>query len=199
MKTLKHLSALLVAAATLSHTDAAQAQTSQWRGTCHVTFGGKSTLHDFEGTVDSEPFTVTVTGIENPATAKASSEVTVKAENMETDNDKRDAEMHKTLDVSTFPEIKVSISDLTSASSKPKTGGSFPQPTVIPFTLAIKGKTLHLSGSVNDWAYTEDKISFTVSFPVSLKDADIKPPSVLGLIKVKDEITVQGKLSLTRK
>ena len=196
---MKTLTALLIAVASLSLADSANAQTSQWSGTCHVTFGGKSTLHDFEGTVDSEPFIVTITGIDNPANAKASSVVTVKADNMDTDNDKRDTEMYKTLDTTTYPEIKVSIADLTAAATKPKTGGTFPQPTVIPFTLDIKGKTLPLTGSVSDWTYAEDKISFTVSFPVSLKDADIKPPSVLGLIKVKDEITVQGKLSLTRK
>ena len=196
---MKTLTALLIAVASLGLADSANAQTSQWSGTCHVTFGGKSTLHDFEGTVDSEPFIVTITGIDNPANAKASSVVTVKADNMDTDNDKRDTEMYKTLDTATYPEIKVSIADLTAAATKPKTGGTFPQPTVIPFTLDIKGKTLPLTGSVSDWTYAEDKISFTVSFPVSLKDADIKPPSVLGLIKVKDEITVQGKLSLTRK
>lgn len=190
---------LLIALIGFCPTHHIQAQNASWSGTCHVTFSGKSTLHDFDGTVDSEPFAVTISDIDHPAKARASAVITVKADNMDTENEKRDAEMRKCLDTAAYPEIQASLTALTAAATQPKTGAAFPQPTVIPFTLAIKGKTLELTGSVTDWSHTEDKISFTLSFPVSLKDADIQPPSVLGVIKVKDEISVKARVSLSRK
>lgn len=73
------------------------------------------------------------------------------------------------------------------------------RPTVVPFKMTLMGKTHELSGQVSDWSYSEKAVSSTVSFPVSLKDCGIKPPNVLGLVKVKDEILVKASLALKRK
>jgi len=175
------------------------AQSSEWGGTCKVAFAGKSTLHDFDGTVSAEPFTVTITNFENPASADASAEVLVKASKMDTGNKKRDVEMRKSLDLDTYPEISVSVKNLTAEKTNPRTSGAAPEPTVIPFTLKLKGKTHQLTGKVSDWSYADDRITCTVSFPISLSEAGIKPPSVLGLVKVKDGIAVTARLSLARK
>lgn len=174
------------------------AQSSDWNGACRVTFSGKSTLHPFEGKVDAEPFTVSIQNFETPATARASASVVVKVAKMDTDNEKRDAEMRKSLDAATYSEIRVSVKDLAPEATNPKMAGELPQPTVIPFQLHIKGKTLSVKGRVSDWSYADNQIRFTISFPVSLAAAGIKPPSVLGLVKVKDEVSVAAKLKLTR-
>lgn len=175
----------------------ALAQSSDWKGACRVTFSGKSTLHPFEGKVDAEPFTVSIQNFDTPAKAKASANVVVKVAKMDTDNEKRDVEMRKSLDAATYPEIRVSVKDLVPEATSPRMNGEVPQPTVIPFQLGLKGKTLSVKGRVSDWSYADDQISCTISFPVSLAAAGIKPPSVLGLVKVKDEISVTARLKLT--
>ena len=85
------------------------------------------------------------------------------------------------------------------AETRPAADGPVPRPTVVPFEMTLMGKTHEISGQVSDWSYSEKAVSFTVSFPVSLKDCGIKPPSVLGLVKVKDEILVKASLALKRK
>lgn len=186
----------------LSFTLSAAAQetaASAWDGACAVTFDGKSTLHNFTGKVKSEPFVVKIKNVDDPAKASASSTVTVKVENMGTDNEKRDKAMRKSLDATTYPEIQVSIADLVPQATQPQPGGDFPAPTVIPFALSLKGKTQQLTGAVSNWKYGADRISFTVRFPVSLKASGIKPPSVLGIVKVDDTIEVSADLTLSRR
>ncbi|MCB1207573.1 MAG: YceI family protein [Verrucomicrobiae bacterium] len=176
-----------------------QAGEAEWTGTCKVHFSGESTLHDFEGTVATEPFTVSVSDMTEPSRATATSRVVVKAASMNTDNEKRDVEMHKCMDVTTHPEIVVEVDHLAVADTKPAADGPVPRPTVVPFKMTLMGKTHELTGRVSDWSYSDEGVSFTVSFPVSLKAAGIKPPSVLGVVKVKDEILVKASLSLKRK
>ena len=188
--------ALILLAGTLL---VSRADESKWSGTCQVHFSGKSTLHDFEGTVPAEPFTVTIADASDPAKATATSSVVVKAAGMDTGNDKRDVEMHKCMDVATHPEIVVELDHLAVAATKPAADGPVPRPTVISFKMTLKGKTHEVSGQISEWSYSEKEASFKVSFPVSLKECGVTPPNVLGLVKVKDEILVSASLNLTRK
>jgi len=171
---------------------------NDWSGTCRVTFSGESTLHDFSGTVDAEPFTVSISSSSDLANARASRHVEVKAAGMNTDNKKRDKEMHKCMEVKTFPEIVVDLSDLPVSDTKPVLDGPVPRPTVIPFTMTLKGREHQLTGKVSNWIYNDDSVDCTVSFPVSLAKSGITPPSVLGLVKMKDEIQVTAALHLKR-
>ena len=174
-------------------------QTEKWSGNCDITFFGTSTLHNFTGHVKAEPFTVSISDLSDQSKARASGKVSVKAGKMLTGDKKRDAKMYSVLATKTFPNITVEISDLKAAATKPVSGGKVLKPTVIPFTLNLKGKKQHLTGRVTDWSYSDGSISYTVSFPVSLKASGLKVPTVLGFIKVGDEIKVQAKLRLKRK
>ena len=190
--------ACLALALTSASAISAFAQSSEWSGTCQVHFAGKSTLHDFDGTVTAEPFSVKIANFDTPAQASATSVVSVKAAKMDTGNEKRDKAMRKCMEVDTFPEITVSVKDLSPELTSPRMEGPMPEPTVIPFKMSLKGKTHDVTGKVSDWSYREDKISCTVSFPVSLSAAGIKPPSVLGMVKVDDRIEVAAHLKLSR-
>lgn len=175
-----------------------RSQEARWTGICKVRFSGESTLHDFEGSVSAEPFTVTISDMANPGKATATSRVAVRASGMETGNEKRDAEMRKCMEVSSHPEIVVVVDHLAVAATKPAADGPVPRPTVVPFRMTLKGKTHELTGRVSDWSYSDHRVSFSVSFPVSLKESGIKPPGVLGVVKVKDEIQVKASLVLQR-
>jgi len=170
----------------------------KWNGTCEILFSGKSTLHDFAGTVNAEPFTVAISNMTDKSTAKASSKVMVKAAKMDTKSKKRDAKMHDVMKVSTFPDIVVDVVNMTPKNTRPVLDGAVPRPTVIPFSLTIKGKKQQITGTVSNWSYTDNIIMCTVSFPVSLKTSGLVVPTVLGFIKVGDQILVRAKMTLKK-
>jgi hypothetical protein len=169
-----------------------------WSGTCAITFSGKSTLHNFAGSVEAEPFTVTISNPGDPAKAGISGRVTVKAAKMDTGNKKRDVNMREAMEVITYPDIVAEVTDWVLAKAGPAEDGSPPHPAAIPFTLTIKGKKHKLRGTVTDWSSTGNTITCAISFPVSLKTSGIVVPSVLGLIKVDDQIQVKAKLVLKK-
>ncbi|MCF6311976.1 MAG: YceI family protein [Verrucomicrobiales bacterium] len=198
MRSFTHLFLLTVAILCLTNNQTIAQDDAQWNGSCEVTFFGKSTLHNFTGTVKTEDFTVTLSNLNDVKSAKISSQVTAKAAKMDTKSTNRDAKMHEVLQVTAFPNIEVKLNDLMASNTNPITEANIPRPTIIPFTLTIKGKKQQITGKVSDWAYADDKITCSVSFPVSLKKSKLVVPSVLGFIKVQDEILVVAKLSLKK-
>lgn len=174
-------------------------QTEQWAGNCDITFSGSSTLHKFKGTVKAEPFIISISDLSDKAQANATGKVIVTASKMDTGNKKRDANMDNSMATKTFPEIAVDIGKLNAAATRPVTSGEILRPTVVPFTMNLKGKKQQKVGKVADWSYSDGNISFTVTFPVSLKASGITVPSVLGIVKVADVIQVSAKLNLKRK
>lgn len=168
-----------------------------WKGSCEIKFSGTSTLHNFSGTVSAEPFTVTVTGIEKPATAQLAGVVKVKAADMDTAKPKRDQKMHDSMDVSTHTEVVVTLPKGTNmAQTKPATENEKLRPTQIPFTLTLLGKDQQMVGTISNWKHADGIATFKVTFTVSLKASGIKVPAVLGFVRVGDEITVEADLVL---
>ncbi len=174
------------------------ASAQKWSGHCEITFSGNSTLHDFTGKVSAEPFTVTTANLDDPDRATASSSVVVKVSKMNTDNDKRDAKMMEVMDAANHPTITVDVDNLKASETEPVMEGGSPRPTVIPFSLKLKGREHQMTAKVVGWRFSGDEIRCEVAFPVSLKEAGIKPPNVLGVVKVADEIEVNAKLTLKR-
>lgn len=189
---------LLAAVIFVSAPASLHAGENDWAGTCRVTFSGESTLHDFTGTVDAEPFTVSISSMTDLEKAKASSHVVVKAADMDTGNKKRDVEMRKCLDAATYPEIVVDFTDLPVSATKPVSEEAGPRPTVVPFTMSLKGREHKMTGSISNWSNKGDEVDCVVTFPVSLSASGITPPGVLGVIKVKDEIKVSAAIHLKR-
>ena len=170
---------------------------SPWKGSCEIKFSGTSTLHDFTGTVSAEPFTVSVTGIDDPATTQLAGVVKVKAVDMDTAKPKRDKKMRESMDVTTYTDIAVTLpKGMNTTLTKPVTESGQPRPTQIPFTLTLLGKDQQKAGTVSGWKYSDGVASFKVSFSVSLKASGIKVPAVLGFVRVGDEIKVEADLVL---
>ena len=42
-----------------------------------------------------------------------------------------------------------------------------------------------------------ERVTFDLEFPVSLGEFDLKPPSVLGIIRVGDKVSVKATFTLT--
>jgi polyisoprenoid-binding protein YceI len=151
-----------------------------------MTFSGSSTLHDFSGHAQTEPFRLVRTLGAEGRTASWAAEVDLRVSGLSTDNGRRDANMRKMLDASTFPTIHGSIAHAPVAADAPVS---------VPLTLEIRGQRHAVAASVHNWRETLDGVSFEIEFALSLDSFHLKPPSVLGVIKVGDTVNVAGRVT----
>jgi polyisoprenoid-binding protein YceI len=168
----------------------------KWSGSGSIRFLGKSTLHDFTGTVAIAPFTLTVDDPESRDNATLSGTLTASVAKMDTQDEKRDENMRASLEAAKHPLISVALSRVKVADTKPQWEGRLPKPATVPFELTILGKTKAHTGRVTSWSEKQGAVTMVVAFPVSLKDYNIKVPTVLGVIRVKDTIEVEATIEL---
>ena len=144
-----------------------------------VTFEGTSTLHDFHGTAESDPAELAV----EPAAGGRvwSAAVRVPAARLSTDHRKRDANMFKMLETGLFPAIAGRI-------ERAPVPADAPQP--VDLLLELHGTNHAVKAEVGEWRETPDLVEFRLSFPVSLAAFNLRAPSVMGMIRVGDEVRV---------
>lgn len=163
---------------------AGYAQAEAMSGKCSIDFKGYSTLHDFEGHVRSQPYTVEVNRGADGAEQWAA-KLAVPAAQMDTQHRRRDKNMHALLRVLQFPLIEGSV-----APADPVLYRGAANPPALPIALTIAGRANTLQATVKNWQENERRVQFDVEFPVSLKQFGLKPPSVMGVIRVDDRVDV---------
>jgi len=161
-------------------------------GECFIEFTGHSTLHDFRGTVHSQPFEVLVEKAENGAETW-SVDVSVTAEQMNTGNGLRDKNMRALLRVSDFPLIRGSV-----VRAAPAAFRSSAAPAKLPLKLSLLARDAEVEADVSNWQEDENRIEFDMAFPVSLGQYGLKPPSMMGMIKVGDRVDVLAHVILKK-
>ncbi|MEZ0275617.1 MAG: YceI family protein [Roseimicrobium sp.] len=168
--------------------------TEKWDGTAGIAFDGTSTLHNWGGKVSAEPFAATIeTGADGKPTS-LSAAVKVKAAGMDTDNDKRDANMYKAMKVADHPLIEGKFQDVSFASIMPdgKT------PSKLPFSLTLVGKRHDVAATVSNWKLSGDTATFDLNFNLSLKECGITVPAAMLVVKVGDTVKVSAAVKLVR-
>jgi hypothetical protein len=156
-----------------------------YRGSCTVVFQASSTLHDIEGNGRCQPFTVEETEglLHVPA-------LNVAVSGMETGNDRRDRQMREMFEAEQFPLItgtagSVSLKDFRRAQAA-GSGGT----EQLAIRLQIRDVTNPVTARVRNLVTTAAKITADLDFSLSLADYQLKPPSVLGIIRVGDQVNV---------
>lgn len=149
----------------------------RWPAEAIIRFNGTSTLHDFGGTIAAQPFVLTVVSNTWSATAD------VLAAQMNTASEGRDRNMHKMLDTNSHPRLRGSVSQ----APVPLAG-----PTNATLRFQIRNQAHDLPVRVENWTETAERIAFHAAWEVSLKQYGLKPPSVLGVIRVGDKVKVEA-------
>ena len=167
---------------------------AQWRGTSTIQFSGTSTLHDWSGTVPTEPFAATVTMDENDKPVALKAQVTVKAVKMDTKEPDRDKKMRASMKVADFPLISGTFDTPFDNVMKPGQKA----PSRLPFKLTLLGKEHPMEGVISNWSLKDDMATFDLDFDLSLKACGISVPSVLLVIRVGDVIKVHATVKLVR-
>ena len=167
-------------------------------GECSIRFFGKSTLHDFAGQAACQPFVLQTQGDESGRQVIEPTVVAVPVSRMDTDNDGRDKKMWAMFDGTNFPEIKGHFAaldpDVVLEQLKATENGQ----GSLEFDLQIREVTQHIKANTNVLTITPEQIVFTMEFPLSLASFELKPPSVMGIIRVADEVRVEVQTTLHR-
>ena len=165
---------------------ACQAESSlpeQWPAEAVIRFSATSTLHDFGGEVAAQPFLLTL--VSNRWVAEAD----VLSGTMATDNDKRDAKMHDMFNTNDYPHLHGKVIFGFSPSNAP---------TNAVLRLKIRDQEHDLQVRISDWVQTKTNLHFQAEWRVSLKQFKLKPPSVVGVIRVGDTVTLNAEVTASR-
>lgn len=167
--------------------------TQTWNGRAKINFDGTSTLHEWGGSVNCEPFktTVVVDDAGKPQRVKAT--VSLQAAKMDTANAKRDEKMRVAMQVENHPTISAQIDAPAEAIA-----ADLKTPAKLPLNLDLLGRQQQIEASITNWKYNGTKASFDLEFPISMKASGINVPSVLYLIRVGDTVKVRASVTLTK-
>ncbi len=176
--------------------------TSAWgsdlKGSCQIEFFGTSTLHDFSGQASCQPFVFAVSEDAQVGLRFKGQEISVAVFGMDTDNKKRDKKMREMFEVEKFPLIQGSLGLITPQMIREFAAGRTDKKGQLPFDLKIRDINNPQTARVSNLQEDDKQLSFDLGLDLSLKTYQIKPPSVLGLIRVGDQVGLKIHVLLNK-
>lgn len=148
-----------------------------------IQFNGTSTLHDFGGRLSTQPFLLILSN----GTWSANADVL--SSQMSTAIEKRDVNMHEMLGTNQHPKIQGTVT------AAPMPG---PAGTNVMLRLKIREQARELPARVSAWTESATEIKFHADWELSLKDYGLKPPSVIGVIRVGDRVKLQADVTASK-
>ncbi len=147
----------------------------------HITFTGDSTLHAFSGEATAEAPTWM-----RQTNGAWRVDLHVRAADLHTGHDKRDRNMWRMLEGELFPTLSGFMEDLPALAP----GGS----ATHRLRLRIHGRELEVPATITAAPGADGAPQLDVHFVVSLQALALKPPAVLGLIRVHDTVDVHVRI-----
>jgi hypothetical protein len=117
---------------------------------------------------------------------------------MDTDNSSRDKKMYAMFEQDKYPEIQVLFADLDPDVVLPQLQATGAVPGSLEFDLRIREISQSVRAEIRDLVVTPERILFVMEFPLSLDSFQLKAPSVLGFIRVDDQVRVEASVFLRR-
>ena len=194
------LLATLVAVISSSSAGAASADVpvvARFLGACDIAFLVPSTLHDVSGSVRCQPFTVRIARDASGKEVIPVVEVEVPVSAMDTRNRSRDGQMREMFRSDRFPRIRGAAHDVDVERLREEMGKGREGKAPLDLLLRIRDVERKIRAVASNLKESGDRVTFDVEFPVSLGEFDLKAPSVLGVIRVGDKISVKATFTLT--
>lgn len=155
-------------------------------GTCTADYSVKATMDSFVGHVTSEPASVDL--------AKDDSlTITVGIAHMGSGNAKRDLEMLHMFNATNFPLIVGTAKSAALNALAPSAAS-----VDLPLDVTIHGATKSLAAKVSNVSRSDTNLTFEAAFTVPLRDFGLKPPSIMKLIRVDNEVHVVAHVALAK-
>ena len=194
------LLATMAAAVSSSPAGAAPAEppaSATIRGGCDVAFLVTATLHDVPGSARCLPFEAVLARDAGGREVIPTVEVEVPVEGMDTRNKSRDRHMREMFGAERFPRIRATSQDVDVERLRVETGKGRDGDASIDLHLRIRDVERKVRATVSNLKESGDQVTFDLEFPVSLGEFDLKAPSVLGIIRVGDKVSVKSTFRLT--
>jgi polyisoprenoid-binding protein YceI len=166
-------------------------------GTCDISFLVDVTFHDVTGSARCQAFSFQIARDASGKEVVPIVEVEVPVEGMETGNKSRDKDMREMLRATDFPRIHASARDLPVDRLREEIGKGNAGDASIPILLRIRDVERTIRAAASNLKESGEQVSFDIEFPVSLKEFGLKAPSVFGIVRVGDKVTVKTKFQLT--
>ena len=96
-----------------------------------------------------------------------------------------------------FPRIHATAHDVDVERLRVETGKGREGVASIGLLLRIRDVERKVRATAGNLKESGERITFDLEFPVSLGEFDLKPPSVLGIIRVGDKVSVKATFTLT--
>ena len=166
-------------------------------GACDIGFFVTSTLHDFPGSARCQPFTV---GIVRDASGKEVIpvlRVEVPVAGMSTRNGTRDRQMREMFQSDRYPGIRGTAHDVDVGRFRAEMGKGGEGKVPLDLVLGIREAERKVHAMASGLKTSGDRVTFDLEFPVSLGEFGLTPPTVFGIIRVGDKVTVKARFTLT--
>jgi polyisoprenoid-binding protein YceI len=124
-------------------------------------------------------------------------EVEVPVAGMDTRNTTRDGKMREMFLAERFPRIHAAAHDVDVERLRVETGKGREGVASIDLLLRIRDVERKVRATAGNLKESGERVTFDLEFPVSLGEFDLKPPSVLGIIRVGDKVSVKATFTLT--
>ena len=193
------LPAILVAVLSPSSAGGAKAEPAPAtiRGVCDVAFLITSTLHDIPGSARCLPFEAVLARDAAGNLVIPSVEVEVPVAGMETRNKTRDGQMREMFQSERFPRIHAAARDVDVDRLRMELGKGREGKAPLDLILRIRDMERTVRAMTGNLKESGERVTFDLEFPVPLGEFDLKPPSVLGIIRVGDKVYVKATFTLT--
>ena len=167
------------------------------RGACDVAFLVTSTLHDFPGSARCLPFEAVLGRDAAGRRVIPSVEVEVPVAGMDTRNKSRDGQMREMFRSERFPRIHAAAQDVDVERLRVEIGKGREGNASFDLLLRIRDVERKVRATASNLKESGERVTFDLEFPVSLGEFDLKAPSVLGIIRVGDKVTVKVTFTMT--
>ena len=194
------LLAILLAVFSSSSAGAASAEApvpARVLGACDVAFLVTSTLHDFPGSARCLPFEAVLARDAAGRQVVPVVEVEVPVAGMDTRNKSRDGQMREMFRSDRFPRIRGAAHDVDVERLRKEIGKGREGKAPLDLILRVRDVERKIRAIASNLKESADRVTFDLEFPVSLGEFDLKAPSVLGIIRVGDKVTVKANFTLT--
>jgi hypothetical protein len=167
------------------------------RGACDVAFLVTSTLHDVSGAARCLPFAAVLARDTAGRRVIPSVEVEVPVASMDTRNKSRDGQMREMFRFDRFPRIHASAREVDVDRLRVEIEKGREGDASIYLLLRIRDVERKVRATASNLKESGERVTFDLGFPVSLGEFDLKAPSVLGIIRVGDKVSVKATFTLT--
>lgn len=154
------------------------------QATSAIGFLGSSSLHEWEG--KAAPIHTALHA--SALTGDWSGDLVIPVATLDSGNATRDARMRAMFHADRFPDIRVALRGVDPA----VVARTFE--LIVPLT--IGDVTREVRTNIRGWKREDGRVSFDANAVVSLQAFGLEAPSVLGLVRVADEVKVQAHVDV---